>query len=454
MSSTQPGVGLEWIGPTSLKVGQPADYTLVVRNTSTIPVQKVIVQVRVPTGVNIVNAEPKAENMDNVLVWELGNLLVKQERRIVMKLASPQRGDLNCQAWVTFTGTSVMRVRVREPKLAVKVTVPEKVLVGDPANVVMTISNPGDHTAEHVKITAMLAEGLESIRGNKLSYDLGTLGAGESRNVVLPCVTKSAGQQKCDVFVEGDGGLKASDTVSLNVIQPRLDLVVNGPKLRYLEKKATYTFKVTNPGDAPATNVFVTETVPTGFKFVQADAGGQHDDATNSVKWFIGELVPGQSKEVKVELLAATQGEFTHKITAHASRGMKVDQELKTAVEGLSAILMELVDVEDPVEVASDTAYEIKVTNTGTKAETDVKLVCTIPAQLKLKNIQSSQKYDVVGNEIIFQPLSRLAPRADVVYKLTLTAVAKGDARFKASLTTSSLVEPVVKIEPTKVYGD
>jgi len=47
---------------------------------------------------------------------------------------------------------------------------------------------------------------------------------------------------------------------------------------------------------------------------------------------------------------------------ANASRGMKAEHELKTAVEGLSAILMELVDTEDPVEVGSDTTYEIKVT--------------------------------------------------------------------------------------------
>ena len=194
--------------------------------------------------------------------------------------------------------------------------------------------------------------------------------------------------------------------------------------------------------------------IPTGFKFVQADNGGQFDDASRSIKWFVGELGPGQVKEVKCELMAITAGEFVHKAMANAARGMKAEQELKTAVEGLSAILMEVVDTEDPVEVGGDTAYEIKITNTGTKAETDVNLVCTIPPQLKLKSIQAPVKYDVVGNDIVFQSLPRLSPRADVVFKINVTAVVKGDARFKASLTTASLVEPVVKVEPTKVYAD
>jgi uncharacterized repeat protein (TIGR01451 family) len=453
-SRQEPAVSLEWIGPTAVKVGMPADYTLAVRNICNIPVQKVIVQVRVPGGVNVVSTDPKAEGADSILVWELGTLLARQDRRLSLKLMSAKRGDMTCQAWVTFTGSALMKMRVREPKILVKAQVPDKVLVGDPANLVLTISNPGDHPAEKVKITAMLAEGLESIRGNKLTYDLGTLSAGETRTVTVPCVSKNVGKQKCDVFAEAEGGLKAGDNVAINVIQPRLDLAVAGPKMRYLDKKATYTLKVTNPGDAPASNVFITDMIPQGFKFLRADNGGQHDEATRSVKWFLGELGAGQTREVKIELLAEMQGEFSHKVLAHAARGMKAEQELKTIVEGLSAIQMELVDTEDPVEVGSETSYEIKVTNTGSKAETDVRLVCVVPLQLKLKGVQGPVKYDVVGNEIIFQPLGRLAPKADVVYRITVTAVQKGDARFKASLTSAGLVEPVVKVEPTKVYAE
>jgi len=453
-STTQPAIAMEWTGPATVKVGQTGDYTLLIRNTSTIPVQKVIVQARVPAEATVVSTEPKAEGADGVMLWELGNLLAKQERKLTIRMKTPNRGDVNCQAWVTFTGSSVMKIRVREPKLTAKIVVPEKTVVGEPVNVVLSITNSGDHPAEQVKIAATLGDGLETIRGNKLSYDLGTLAPGDSRNLTVPCITKNVGAQKCELTAEADLGLKAHDVATINVVQPRLDLTLVGPKLRYLDRKAVYTIRVTNPGDAAASNVFVTQTVPAGFKFVQADMGGQHDDMAHSIKWFVGELPPGQAKEVKCELLAIEQGEFTHKVTAHASRGMKAGQELKTAVEGLSAILMELVDVEDPVEVGGETAYEIKITNTGSKAETDVKLICTIPPQLKLKSVNAPLKYEMVGNDLVFQSLPKLSPRADVVFKIVVTAEAKGDARFKASLTSASLVEPVVKVEPTKVYAE
>jgi len=453
-ASTQPAISMEWTGPAAVKVGHTGDYILLIRNTSTIPVQKVIVQARVPGEATVVSTEPKAEGADGVLLWELGNLLAKQERKLTIRMNTPHRGDMSCQAWVTFTGSSVMKVRVREPKLAVKMAVPDKVVVGEPVNVVMSVTNTGDHPVEQLKITASLGEGLETIRGNTLSYDLGTLAPGDSRNLTVPCISKTPGAQKCDLLAEADGGLKARDVATINVVQPRLDLTVVGPKLRYLDRKAVYTVRVTNPGDAAASNVFVTQQVPAGFKFVTADLGGQHDEVSHTIKWFVGELQAGQSKEVKCELMAIEQGEFTHKVTAHASRGMKAEQELKTAVEGLSAILMELVDVEDPVEVGGETAYEIKITNTGSKAETDVKLVCSIPAQLKLKSVTAPLKYELIGNDLVFQSLPKLSPRADVVFKITVTAESKGDARFKASLTSASLVEPVVKVEPTKVYAE
>jgi uncharacterized repeat protein (TIGR01451 family) len=450
----RPSVSLEWDGPSAVKLGTPTEYALNVKNTSTAPVQKLVIQVRVPNGVTVAGSEPKAETEGGVLVWELGALAAGHERRLALKLVAPQRGDVTCQAWVTFTGTASVTMRVRDPKLVVKVRAPEKVLLGDPANVVLTVSNPGDHPAEHVRITAMLPEGLECVRGPKLNFDLGTLGAGENRTLTVPCTARAAGPLKCEISGEADGGLKSGDVVSLSVVQPRLDLAVAGPKLRYLDRRGTYTVKITNPGEVPATNVFVTERVPAGFKFVAADSGGQFDGPTSAVKWFLGELGAGESKEVKFELMAAAPGEFTHSVSVHAARGMKAEQTLKTVVEGLSAILMEVVDVDDPVEVGSETAYEIKVTNTGSKAETDLKLTCTLPPQVKLKAVQGPVKYEVAGNEVIFQSLARLAPRADVVYKVTVTAVQKGDARFKASLTTATLVEPVVKVEPTKVYAE
>jgi uncharacterized repeat protein (TIGR01451 family) len=358
---------------------------------------------------------------------------------------------------VTFTGSSAMRIRVREPKLLIKATAPEKVLIDEGATFLLTVSNPGDHPAEQVKIHAELTEGLVSPRGQKISFDVGNLAPGETRSVQVICEAKAGGEQKCSASAEAEGGLKAADAASVNVVVPRIDLeVVQAPKLRYLDRPATYVFKVTNTGDAPAANVMVSDLIPAGFKYVSASNGGRHDFSTRTVSWFLGEIPPGQSREVKLDLVAVNPGEHHHRLITQASRGLKAESEVVTRVEGLSAILLEVVDLEDPVEVNADTSYEIRVVNTGSKTETEIKLVCTLPDQMQFKSATAPQglQAQVNGNEITFDVLPRLAPRADAVYRVNVKAIGPGVVQFKTKLTSTNLVDPVHKDEATRIYQD
>jgi uncharacterized repeat protein (TIGR01451 family) len=449
----EPAVSLEWVAPPTVKVGQPVEYVLLVRNTCPIPVQKVTVQVRLPQGMSLIASEPKAEHTSGVLLWDLANLGSKEEKRLSLNVTTPSRGEMVCQAWVTFTGSSILPIQVREPKLMVKAAGPDKAVTGDTLTLTFTATNPGDCAAEKARINVMLPPGLESARGHKLSYDLGDLQPGEVRTLQVPCAVKSAGEQRCESIVEADG-LKAGDTITVNVMEPRLDLHVHGPKLRYLDRKAIYSIKVSNPGEAPAGNVFVTQAVPDGFKFVSADNGGVHDFTSKTVKWFVGDLPAGQVKDLKVELQAASAGEHIHKVVASSARGTRAEKELVTRVEGLSEVLLEVTDVDDPIEVGAETAYEIKVTNTGSKMESNLKLVCTLPAQIEFLSAQGSAQAKHEDGEVIFEPVSQLAPRGEVIFKILVKAKSKGDGRFRAKLTSTSFTEPIEKVEGTRVYED
>jgi hypothetical protein len=450
----EPAVSVEWIGPPAAKVNQPADYSLVVRNVCNLGVSQVIVRVRVADGVTVAATDPKALQEGNVLMWEVGKQLPKQERNLMLKLTCANKGDINCQAWVTFTGATAMMIRVREPKLMIKATAPEKVLVNDACTFLLTVSNPGDHPADQVKIHANLSEGLEHARGRGIDYDIGSLAAGETRSVQVICAAKAGGDQFCEATAEAEGGLKALDKAGVNVIMPKIDLEVAGPKLRYLDRKAVYTIKVTNPGDAPAANVAVNVMVPAGFKFMTADNGGRHDFSTRTVQWFMGEIGPGQAREAKMEVMAINVGEHHFKAQAQASRGLKQEVEVITKVEGLSAILLEMVDLEDPIEVGAETVYEIRITNTGSKTETDVKLTCIVPDKMQFKGATGPARYVQNGAEIVFDPIPKLAPRADAIFRVTCKGVTPGVAIFKGRISSTLLQEPVTKEEATRIYSD
>jgi uncharacterized repeat protein (TIGR01451 family) len=450
----EPAVSIECVGPATAKVGQPADYAVVVRNACNIPVQQVLVRLRLAGGTSVVSTEPKAAAEDNILMWEVGTLLPRQEKNLQVRLVCSTRGELAAQAWVTFTGAAALRVKVCEPKLAVKVNPPDRVCVGDTAAFVMAVSNPGDSVAEQVRLHVDLSDGLEHPSGRKVSFELGNLLPNEVRMVQVICAAKTAGEQVCQATVEA-AGLKAEDKAAASVTLPKLELEAKGPKLRYLDRKAVYTLKVTNAGSAPAYNVTLTDALPPGFKYLGADAGGRFDFATSAVSWFLGQIEAGQSREVNVEVQCVKAGDFAHALVAQGARGLTAEAQLVTHIESQSAVQLEVSDLEDPVEVNGETVYEVRITNTGSKTEADVKLVCTMPAgKMQLKSATGPTGYKVEGNEVIFQPLPKLGPRADAIYRVAVKCTAAGVVHFKASMTSAILTEPVTKEEATRVYAD
>jgi hypothetical protein len=157
---------------------------------------------------------------------------------------------------------------------------------------------------------------------------------------------------------------------------------------------------------------------------------------------------------VHLNVVAVNPGEHNHKVSAQAARGLKAENELMTRVEGLSAILLEVVDTQDPIEVGADTSYEIRITNTGTKTETDIRLSCTLPDQMQLKGAQGPVRFQEQGKVIVFDPLPKLAPRADAIFRIFVKAAAPGNVRFKTQITSTNLTDPVMEQEATRIYQD
>ena len=73
---------------------------------------------------------------------------------------------------------------------------------------------------------------------------------------------------------------------------------------------------------------------------------------------------------------------------------------------------------------------------------------------MSFKSATGPTKFTQTGNEIIFEPIGKLAPRADAIYRITCKATTPGVVLFKGRLTSTLLVEPVHKEEATRIYAD
>jgi len=299
-----------------------------------------------------------------------------------------------------------------------------------------------------------LPEGLRHPNGSEVETDIGTLAPGESRTIVLETTAAKAGRFVNQAVVSGDEDLQALAQVAVVVTEPLLALTKTGPKRLFLGRVADFHIEISNPGSAPATNVQVTDTLPPEFDFVEASDGGKFDAATRAVTWNFGALPAGQKQMISVKGLAKAAGDPVNQAVARADGGLEAKASIGVHLEGVPALLLEVVDLEDPIEVGAETTYEIRVVNQGTSPTTNLQIVATVPAGMTTRNAAGPAPHRLQGQQVIFDKLPSLAPKADALYRVKVVGDKPGDMRFKVQMTSDQLRSPVYEEESTRVYQD
>ena len=450
-----PQVTIEWVKKGDINVGQECQIELHVKNTGSVPASQIAVDGLFPSTVRLTGADPKPVASSDKVTWSFDSLAPGADRKIAVKLIPSRRGDLGATAQVRFTGAASASFRVEEPLLKVALRGPAEVMLGDPATQTILVSNPGTGTVYDVKVEARLSDGLEhKSAGERLVMEVGSIGPGETQPVRLPLYAIKGGQQTINVAVTSNSDAGATTSSQLNVIAPSLKIAVDGPALRYKGRNAKYTLTVSNDGSIPNNNIRISQAVADGFKFVSADRNGKYDASAKSVQWFVGRLEPGQSAQVTCELNAIALGDFAHTVSVLSDSGIRAEAKAQTHVEGIASLTMELVDIDDPVEIGAETAYEIRVKNEGSKAATGVSIACELPPEMELKTVKAPVDAIVEGRQILFKTLDQVAPGSVVVYRVHVKGVQEGNHRMRVRMTGAGLQEPVVREEATKVYAD
>jgi len=287
-----------------------------------------------------------------------------------------------------------------------------------------------------------------------LEFELGALKPGEVRELDLMLTAASPGELVNIIRAEGEAGLSSEAQTAIEVVAPQLEVALAGPKLRYLERNATHSISIKNPGTAPAKNVDLVAVLPRNLKFVEANNGGQFDEATHAVYWNLEELPPQETGVVKLTTLPLEAGEARVVIrSVSAESGLKDEREEVVQIEGLAAINFQLSDLKDPIEVGGETSYEIRVTNQGTKASGNVHLAALMPTGMKPLSAEGPVRYKIEGQRVIFEPLRQLAAKAETVFTIKVQATGVGDQRIAVQLATDEIRDPISKEESTHVYS-
>lgn len=449
-----PQVSVQKIAPAEIQVGTAATFQILVRNTGTISARDVVVRDVVPEGTSLVSTSPPAQSDGTDLQWSLGTLQPGEEKSLAVKLMPQTEGEIGSVASVTFQAEASARSVSTRPELLLEMTAPRQVMIGENAVVSIRVSNTGSGVASNVVLHQKLPPQLKHAAGDELEFDVGDLKPREARQVDLTLTAAVAGKVVEAISARGQGGLTAKASAELEVLSPALEMSLEGPRRRFLEREATYTLSVANPGTAPAKDVELVSRLPKGLKFVSANNAGQYNQQNHAVYWSLAELPQGETGTVKLVTLPIEAGDQKLIIEGRADRNISHRQEEKIEIEGLAAVMFEVVDVADPIEVGGETAYEVRVINQGTRAADNVQIVVLLPAEMKGLSAEGPTRGVVDRDRVVFEPLARLAPKADTTYRIRVQGMAPGDHRARIQLKTDDMSAPVTKEESTRVFAD
>jgi uncharacterized repeat protein (TIGR01451 family) len=441
--------------PPEIQVGKPAVFEIHVENAGRVPAADVLVRDAVPRGTQLIVTAPPADvHPGGELAWSLGTLAPGQRQVLRIELLPVAEGEIGSVATVHFSAAASVRTVCTRAEVRLDVQAPPQVLLGQPVTLRINVRNTGTGAATGVVLTEHIPPQLRHPQGDILEYDVGELRPGESRDLELTLDTARPGVVVNRIAARGDGTVRDEREVQFEVIAPALDVAIEGPRKRYLDREATYRLWVINPGTAPARDVELACRVPPGMRFVAADNYGEFDAQTGAVVWSLAELPAGQRGAVNVTFMAVQAGDFQLVAEAAAAQDLFARREQPVEVEGVAAILFEVLDVHDPIELGGETVYEIRVVNQGSKTADDVQLVALLPPELKPIAAEGPVRHVIDGQRVLFDRLPKLAPRADTTYRVRVQGIAPGDLRMEVQLITADMAEPVTKQESTRVYAD
>ncbi len=232
--------------------------------------------------------------------------------------------------------------------------------------------------------------------------------------------------------------------------KPGLELTCEAPARMPTTRPVKVYLTVSNPGDAVEPQASVTLTLPAGTKATNADQNGVI--GANGVTWEIRSLAPGASQKVRALLVTPTAGKVPFHCTATGTAGESAQSDCETAMFDVHSVLVEVVDLTDPVPVGDDVNYVIKITNQSDAVDTNLRLVCTVPDSQEFITGTGVTPVRTNGKTITMDIVPSLDPKAVATWQILTKALSVDDSRFKVEVSGDQFEEPIHREESTHLY--
>lgn len=313
-------------GPDNLTVGEQTGYVITVHNPGTGVAQNVVIEARVPQGLQ--------HRSGSVPRIDVGTLNPGESRQARLNLSAITGGNYRLAVRALADGglrdEARADVSIAEPRLEVAIDGPDTGSMDKPAEYVVMVTNSGNVPSINVRAKYKIPEGFHFVHADRggvmrqaehlVDWFVGTLQPGETSEFHVTLTPGIAGTalHRAGVVSEHTSASMASHSVEVKGL-PKLSLdVVTAGSSTAVGEETVVQIVIRNESGIAASKVGLFCELPSGLEFIAA-AGPSEHLADNGVVIFrsLAGIEPGETMTYRVKARCVRTGD--HRIRARVA---------------------------------------------------------------------------------------------------------------------------------------
>ncbi len=404
-------VVLKEVSKQTVATGEVITWTITVTNKGPDAAVNTRVTDKLPAGLIFITSDGKYDPVSGI--WTVGDLANGASAKLVITTQvnitnATIRNVANATSDTPGNNTPGNNTTEVDPKadlIVVKEVSKQIVKTGETVIWTITVTNNGPDTAVNTRVTDKLPAGLVYVtHSGEGNYDpvsglwiVGDLANGESKQLAISTIANISNKTIVNVanVTSDTPGDRKNDTNNTTVLEDIADLEVIKIVIGENPHKGdiiTWVITVINHGPSDAKNVIVTDRLPAGLIFKEADGNYNPDTGV----WTVGDLANGEYVILRITTIVdITNAEITNVAVVESNtpdNNTDNNRDNDTTNVDPEADLKVIKTVSNPKPTVGDViTWTITVINLGPDAAEDVIVEDKLPAGLKLLSAKGSK---------------------------------------------------------------
>ena len=449
------GLEVTKTGPASVDIDSDVTYTIEVTGTGTGASTGVQLVDSIPAGMSFVSSDPEGALTGNRLSIELGTQEPLGTTTVTVVLRANQAGDWTNAVGVSSTeGASAdaeATTTVVQPVLSITKSGPATALINESFAYTITVTNDGNGIADNTVVTDTLPVSMEHVSsdpagtvsedGSTVTWSVGSLNPGDSSTITLRVMGTTAGEKINTASATADRIPTAPQIqTTTTILVPDITVEKTGRTAIFVGNQVTYTITATNTGEAPLTDVTITDTFAAGMSYVASNPEGTLSEDGQVVTWEVGDLAQDATATVTITVQGDETGTMTNTANATATEDVSSESVLEVNILAAPGATVDITDSLDPVREGEQVTFTIHVSNQGRSPMTDVNVVVAVPGQFTIDSTSDDAKatIDAAASTVTYNHGEALATGDDFSFTITVTANDLDDGLIRADTVTTA----------------